>query len=142
MMMNLSPTRRAKREQLGFTLIELMVVITIILILATMGAQRYEQSVLRAKEAALKQDLFAMRSAIDQYTLDKQAAPQSLDDLAGSQTPYLREVPTDPMTRRKDWVVETSDVLLSPDQSTSGIVDVHSASDKSSPFESTAYSSW
>src|SRR5882724_7050526 len=68
----------------GFTLLELMIVITIILILASIAGGRYEKSVLRAKEATLKQDLFVMRQAIQQYTLDKQAAPSSLDDLVQS----------------------------------------------------------
>lgn len=124
----------------GFTLLELMIVITIILILIAMGAGRYEQSVLRSKEAALKQDLFVMRHAIEQYTLDKQAAPQSLDDLVSGA--YLREVPVDPMTRQKDWRVDYENVLLSPEQSSTGITDVHSSSDRISPFEKTPYSSW
>jgi general secretion pathway protein G len=124
----------------GFTMLELMVVITIILILITLGAGRYQTSVLAAKEAALRQDLLVMRNAIDQYTLDKQQAPQSLDDLVSSG--YLREVPTDPLTRRKDWNVDTSDTLLSPEQSSGGIVDVHSTSDQASPISNTPYSSW
>lgn len=121
-------------------MLELMVVITIILILATIGAGRYQTSVLAAKEAALKQDLIVMRNAIDQYTLDKQQAPQSLDDLVTAG--YLREVPLDPITRSKDWRVETSDTLLSPEQSSGGIVDVHPASDQASPISGTPYSSW
>ena len=127
-------------SQRGFTLLELMIVVTIILILATLGAGRYEQSVLRAKEAALHQDLSVMRHSIEQYTLDKQQGPQSLDDLVSAG--YLREVPTDPLTHRKDWVTETSDLLLSPDQTTPGITDVHSAASETSPFENTPYSSW
>ncbi len=124
----------------GFTLLELMIVITIILILIAMGAGRYDQSVARAREAALKQNLSVMRHAIEQYTLDKQAAPQSLEDLVAAG--YLREIPTDPMTRKKDWRVDYEDVLLSPDQSGTGITDVHSSSDRLSPFESTPYSTW
>jgi len=123
----------------GFTLLELMIVITIILILATLGAGRYEQSVTRAKEAALKQDLFVMRQAIQQFTLDKEAAPSSLDDIVTAG--YLRQVPTDPTTRRQDWNVETSDFLLDPQQTTTGITDVHSSSEATSS-EGTAYSSW
>ena len=124
----------------GFTLLELMVVITIIMVLLAMGAGRYERSIIRSHEAALHQDLFAMRQAIDQYTLDKEAAPSSLDDLVAAQ--YLRSIPTDPITHQKDWQVVVEDVQLSPDQSGSGITDVHSASDQVSPFEGTAYSSW
>jgi len=131
---------RAGRNPRGFTLLELMIVMTIILILATMGAGRYEQSVQRAKEAALKQDLFVMRQAIEQYTLDKQTAPQSLDDLVTAG--YLREIPTDPMTRAKDWNTETSDLLLDPNQTATGIIDVHSTAQTNSPTEGTAYSSW
>ncbi len=134
-----SAARRA-RGQRGFTLLELMFVITIILILVTLGAGRYEQSVLRAKEATLKQDLRVMRQAIEQYTLDKEQGPASLDDLVSSG--YLREVPLDPITRQKDWVTFSEDLLLSPDQTTAGITDVHAGSDQTSPFERTPYSSW
>ena len=88
----------------------MMIVITIILILAGMAAGGYEKSVLRAKEATLKQDLFVMRQAIQQYTLDKQAAPTSLDDLV--QAKYLSGIPTDPITSTKDWHLDSEDVLL------------------------------
>jgi general secretion pathway protein G len=127
------------KEERGFTLLELMIVITIILILATIGAARYEQSIHRAREASLKQDLSAMRSAIEQYTLDKQQAPTSLDDLVTAG--YLREVPMDPITRQKTWNVENSDILLSPEQTTTGIIDVHSTSDQAA-LDGTPYSSW
>ncbi len=124
----------------GFTLIELMIVVTIILILIAMATGRYEQSVVRAREAALKQDLQVMRQAIQQYTLDKEAAPQSLDDLVSAG--YLQAIPLDPVTRQKDWKPDFEDVYLSPDQTTSGITDVHSSSDQVSPFEHTPYSTW
>ena len=125
----------------GFTLIELMIVMTIIVILASMAAVRYDRSVDRAKEAALHHDLSVMRDAIEQYTLDKEQAPQSLQDLVDSG--YLRAIPRDPVTGTKDWVVSSSDVLLSPDESSSGgITDVHSSSDAVSSFEKTPYSSW
>ncbi len=124
----------------GFTLLELMVVIAIILVLLGLAAGGYQRSHLRAKEAALKQDLVVMRQAIQQYTLDKQAAPQSLDDLVSGG--YLREVPTDPITRKKDWRVENENILLSPEQTGTGISDVHSVSDQVSSFEQTPYSSW
>ena len=128
------------RARGGFTLLELMIVMAIILILATLGAGRYEQSTIRAHEAALKQDLFVMRNAIQQYTLDKEAGPNSLDDLVSSG--YLREIPRDPITRQKDWMTSSEDLLASPDQTAPGITDVHSSSDAISPFENTAYSSW
>ncbi len=142
--MNPLRTIRARRNHsnvLGFTLLEMMVVITIILILLSLATGRYQQSVVRAKEASLKQDLAVMRKAIDQYTLDKLAAPQSLDDLVSAG--YLREVPTDPITLKKDWLVDyETEVLFSPEQTSTGVSNVHSASDKVSPFEGTAYNSW
>ena len=124
----------------GFTLLEMLIVIMIILILAGMAAGRYEKSVLRAKEATLKQDLFVMRQAIQQYTLDKQAAPGSLDDLV--QAKYLGGIPTDPITRTRNWHLDFENVLLTPEQTSPGVTDVHSTSDAISPFENTAYSTW
>lgn len=124
----------------GFTMIEMIVVIAIILVLIGMAAGRYEKSVVRAREAVLKQDLQTMRNAIQQYTLDKAAGPQSLDDLVSAG--YLREVPIDPITRERDWHTDFDNVLLSTDQTSPGITDVHSTADATSPFESTPYSSW
>jgi general secretion pathway protein G len=130
---------RSARES-GFTLIELMVVIAIIAVLIAMAAQRYDQSLVRAREAALKQDLQTMRSAIQQFTLDKQMAPNSLEDLVAAG--YLSGVPEDPMTRVHEWHPDFGDFILSPDQSAGGMTDVHSTSDAVSPFEHTPYSSW
>jgi general secretion pathway protein G len=124
----------------GFTLIELMIVITIIFILMGLAAGEYRLSVIRAREAALRNDLHVMREAIDNYTVDKQTAPQSIEDLQLAH--YLREVPTDPMTHAKDWQPVFEDVVLSPDQSGTGITDVHSNSDKLSPFDQTPYNTW
>jgi general secretion pathway protein G len=132
--------RRARRSGDGFTLLEVMIVIAIILILLGLAAARYDQSIQRAKEAVLHSDLKVIREAIDNFTLDKQAAPQSLDDL--QQAGYLREVPLDPITRAKDWDPVFDNIVLSPDQVTTGMVDVHSHSSRTSPFEGTAYSSW
>jgi general secretion pathway protein G len=137
-----SGRRSLTRMSGGFTLIELMIVITIIFILVGIAAARYDRSVQRAKEATLKTDLQVMRQAIDNYTLDKEAAPQSLDDLVNPQTPYLREVPVDPMTRAKDWHVDYGDLVLSPDQTNNGIVDVHSSSGLTSSIEGTPYNTW
>ena len=81
-----------------------------------------------------------MRQAIQQYTLDKQAAPTSLDDLV--QSKYLSAIPNDPITRNKDWHLDSEDMLLSPEQTTTGITDVHSVSNATSPFENTAYNTW
>lgn len=137
------PTTRLSarnRKDCGFTLLELMIVMAIILILATIGAGRYEQALTRSNEAALKQDLFVMRNAIQQYTLDKEAGPTSLDDLVMSG--YLRDIPRDPITRQKEWMTSSDDLLADPDQTTMGITDVHSSSDAISPFENTPYSTW
>jgi general secretion pathway protein G len=123
----------------GFSLLEMMVVITIILILASMAAVRYEKAVQRSKEATLKQDLFVMRNAIQQYTLDKEAGPSSLDDLVTGK--YISAVPKDPITNNKDWKTESDAVLLDPQQTSPGITDVHSSSDQTS-LENTPYSSW
>jgi len=132
--------RVSGRRARGFTLIELMIVIAIILILLGIALPRYEKSVLRARESKLHQDLSVMRQAIDNYTLDKEAAPQSLDDLV--QAGYLRSIPTDPMTQQKDWQTKFGDTVLSPDQVTTGIEDISSNSQTVSPIENTAYSTW
>jgi general secretion pathway protein G len=131
--------RRGFRTR-GFSLLELMIVLTIIMILASIAAGRYDRSVQRSREAVLKQDLYTMRQAIQQYTLDKQAAPSSLDDLVSSK--YIGGVPIDPITRSKDWHVDSEDILLTPEQSSSGITDVHSSSEAMSPFENTPYNTW
>jgi general secretion pathway protein G len=132
--------RQSRSRRNGFTLIELMIVIMIILILIGMAVGRYDKSVLRAREATLAHNLQIIREAIENYTLDKQSAPQSLDDLV--QAGYLREVPTDPITQQKDWQPKYGNTVLSPDQVSTGIEDVHSNSDKSSPFDSTPYNQW
>ena len=132
--------RGTARGSRGFTMIEMIVVIAIVLVLIGMAAGRYEKSIVRSKEAVLKQDLATMRNAIQQYTLDKEAGPQSLDDLVSAG--YLREVPTDPITRQRDWHTDFDNVLLSTEQTAPGIDDVHSSSDATSPFENTPYNSW
>jgi len=124
----------------GFTLLELMIVIALIAILAALSVGRYEQTVVRAREAALHQDLSEMRKAIQNYTRDKEAAPASLDDLVSAH--YLGQIPTDPITRQKDWNTEFCSDLLSAEQISGGICDVHSSSDKVSPFENTPYNSF
>jgi general secretion pathway protein G len=124
----------------GFTLIELMIVIAIIFILLGLAAGRYDMTIRRSREAVLKHDLLIMREAIDNFTLDKQAAPQSLDDL--QQAGYLREVPVDPMTQDKNWDPVFDNIVMSPDQVTTGMVDVHSHSALTSRFDGTAYNTW
>jgi general secretion pathway protein G len=134
-------TKRAGRSSNGgFTLIELMIVIAIIFILLGLAAGRYDMTIQRSREAVLKHDLQVLREAIDNYTLDKQAAPQSLDDL--QQAGYLREVPVDPMEQAKNWDPVFDNVVMSPDQVTTGMVDVHSHSPLTSRFDGTAYNTW
>ena len=135
-----SGPRRRIGTGAGFTLIELMIVMAIILVLATIASVHYRNAVLRSREAVLKSDLRVMNNAIQDYTRDKEAAPQSLDDLVSGQ--YLSAIPPDPITSAKDWVTVNCDTLLDPDQSGIGICSVHSASDAVSPFENTPYSSW
>jgi general secretion pathway protein G len=135
-----SACRWRESLQRGFTLIELMIVMAIILVLATIASVHYRNAVLRSREAVLKTDLKVMNDAINYYTRDKEAAPQSLDDLVSGQ--YLGAIPEDPMTKAKDWVPVNCDTLLDPDQTITGICSVHSASDGVSPFENTPYSSW
>jgi general secretion pathway protein G len=91
------------------------------------------------RERILKQDLVTMRIAIDKYTIEKQAAPQSLQALVNDH--YLKEIPTDPFTRKKDWVSQFDDVVASPEQSSTGVVDVHSASVQVASDGST-YNEW
>ena len=125
----------------GFTLLELMVVLTLIMILASFAVPTYQRAILRAREAVLREDLYTMRKVIDEYTLDKQYPPTTLDDLVSAG--YLRGgIPADPFTGSNEtWQVVTEDVPLSPTQASSGIVDVHSGSEDES-MEGTPYSSW
>ena len=132
--------RAGRSSNGGFTLIELMIVIAIIFILLGLAAGRYDMTVQRSREAVLKHDLQVLREAIDNFTLDKQAAPQSLEDL--HQAGYLREVPVDPMTQATDWDPVFDNVVMSPDQVTTGMVDVHSHSPLTSRFDGTAYNTW
>ena len=124
----------------GFTLLEMMIVLTIIAILASISVPMYQAVVLRAKEAVLKDNLHGLRSVIDQYTADKKTAPQSLEDLVDAG--YYREIPEDPITESSTtWQLEFGDTTLIPDQLETGIVDVHSGSTAISS-EGTPYSEW
>lgn len=117
-----------------------MIVISIILILISIAVPIYSQSILRAREAVLRDDLFTLRSTIDQFTFDKNRAPQSLQDLV--EAGYLRDIPTDPFTNSKDtWQVTNEDVLQSIDQSQPGITDVHSGATQTGS-DGRPYSEW
>jgi general secretion pathway protein G len=132
-------TRHQTRSR-GFTLIEMLIVISLVMILVAIAVPNYQRSIMRAKESVLKQDLFQLRSLISQYTLDKQKAPQALDDLITAG--YLKQIPIDPMTNARDtWTVDQEDTLLSVDQQEPGISDVHSGSSAISS-DGTAYSTW
>ena len=124
----------------GFTLLELMIVMTIIGILAAIAIPSYVQNVRRAKEAVLREDLHTMREAIDSYTVDKQKAPQSLDDLV--QAGYLKTMPVDPITGRSDtWIPAEDDTLSTIDQTESGIDDVHSGA-QATASDGSSYNTW
>jgi general secretion pathway protein G len=132
--------KHSTRRERGFTLIEMLIVISIMAILIAIAVPNYQQSVLRAKESVLRQDLFELRSLISQYTLDKQKPPQALDDLVTGN--YLKQIPKDPFTQAADWTVDQDEeTIMDPTQTETGITDVHSASNLTSS-DGTAYSSW
>ena len=121
-------------------MVELVIVISIILILISIAVPIYTRSITRAKEAVLKDELFTMRQLIDEYTMDKQQAPQSLDDLVTEG--YLRELPKDPFTNSKStWKVDNEDTLKAADQTQPGIVDVHSAA-QGTALDGSSYAEW
>jgi general secretion pathway protein G len=132
--------RRMRRQDTGFTLMELMIVMAIIGILATLAIPSFVGAMRSAREAVLREDLHVMRAAIDSYTMDKQKAPQSLDDLV--QSGYLKVIPKDPMTHSSEtWVTTTDDTLESIDQSEPGVNDVHSGSQEVGS-DGQMYSTW
>ena len=132
------PGRRSAEQ--GFTLLELMIVMIVISLLAAMAIPAYVNNIKAAKEAVLREDLHVMRQAIDSYTVDKQKAPQTLDDLV--QSGYIKVMPRDPFTSRTDtWMPSQEDTLMSLDQTESGINDVHSGSQQTA-IDGTSYSTW
>jgi general secretion pathway protein G len=131
--------RRKLSNASGFTLLEMMIVISIIIILMAVAIPNYNRTVIQSRESVLRSNLNTLRSVISQYTLDKQKAPQSLDDLV--QAGYLRQIPVDPMTKETNWEVVQEDVMMAVDQQEPGITDVHSASSGTST-DGTAYSTW
>jgi general secretion pathway protein G len=131
---------RAQTGESGFTLFELMIVMAIIAILASVAVPSYINAVRHGREAALRQDLWVMRQAIDSYTVDKEKAPQSLDDLV--QSGYLKVIPVDPMTGREDtWMPDTSDTLADIDQTAGGINNVHSGA-QGLAMDGSSYNTW
>ena len=133
-----APNRRFLQS--GFTLIELLIVMSIIVILVSVAIPLYQKSILRTKESVLHNNLMTLRTTIDEYTYDKQKAPQALQDLV--QEGYLHQVPIDPMTGSSTtWKIVMEEALQSVDQTQPGIFDVHSGSDKTS-LDGTPYSEW
>ena len=130
--------RRAMKRLRGFTFVEMMVVVTIMVILISMAIPIYQRSIVRAKESVLKNNLFTMRTVIDNYSYDKGKAPQNLQDLVTEG--YLQKLPVDPMTgNNQTWRTVMEDASQSVSQSEPGIFDVHSGSDQKS-LEGTPYS--
>jgi general secretion pathway protein G len=131
---------RTRRIRNGFTLIEMMIVMAIIVILIAVAVPFYQKAIIRAKESVLHNNLSAMRNAIDEYTFDKQKAPQDLKDLVTGG--YLHDVPTDPITQRNDsWKVIMEDSAQAVDSSQPGIFDIRSGSDRIG-LDGTHYSDW
>ncbi len=124
----------------GFTLVELMIVMLIIGVLAAIAIPSYTNSIRSAREAVFREDLHVMRQAIDSYTMDKEKAPQGLDDLV--QAGYLKEIPKDPLTQSQStWVTDSDDSVQSVDQTAGGITNVHGGSTQPGS-DGRTYSEW
>ena len=135
-----SGERLSSERRGGFTIIELMIVLTIIGILVGVAIPTYQKSLIRANETVLRSNLFTLRTMIDEYTYDKQKGPQTLQELVDQG--YLRDVPMDPITKsNQTWKIIMEDALSSVSQTEPGIFDVRSGSDKKS-LEGTMYSEW
>ncbi|HEV2470761.1 MAG TPA: prepilin-type N-terminal cleavage/methylation domain-containing protein [Candidatus Sulfotelmatobacter sp.] len=133
-----SPRQSAWRRICGFTLLELMIVISIIMILMAVAVPLYQHHIVEAREAVLRQNIHTIDQVIEQYRLDKHESPQSLDDLVPT---YFRELPVDPMTGKADWTTEQEDPENAVDPQQPGIARVHSAS-QATALNGEAYSTW
>jgi general secretion pathway protein G len=137
----ITPTgRKTGRRESGFTMVELMIVMAIVVILISIAIPQYQKAIIRAKESVLHNNLFTLRQVIDEYTYDKKKAPQSLQDLVSAG--YLRAIPYDPMTdSNQTWKTIMEDSLQSVDQTEPGIFEVQSGSDKTG-LDGTPYADW
>lgn len=133
-------TPSGKRRRAGFTIMELMVSMAIVLVVISVAVPLYQKSIVRSRESVLRQNLFSMRTVIDEYTYDKQKAPQQLEDLV--REGYLRQVPVDPIVgNNSSWKIIMEDAGTAVNQTEAGIFDVRSGSEKIS-LEGTPYSEW
>jgi general secretion pathway protein G len=138
-MVRLIPSGTDSNRRRGYTLIELIIVMAIISVLISIAVPLYQKTILGTKESLLRNNLFTLRTVIDEYTFDKKKAPQQLQDLVTGG--YLREVPKDPIAGNDQWIVVMEDALTAVDQTDPGIWDVRSSSDKKS-LSGTPYSEW
>jgi general secretion pathway protein G len=139
-MVGIRTIRGRRSGEGGFTLVELMIVMAIIMILATIAIPIYVRTLQRAKEATLREDLHTMRTAIDSYTIDKEKAPETLDDLV--QAGYLKSIPVDPITSSSEtWITGMSDTMTDINETQGGMDDVHSGS-QALASDGTTYNTW
>jgi general secretion pathway protein G len=117
-----------RKKQQGFTLIELMIVVSIVGILAAIAAPNYQWGIIRAKEAVLREDLYTMRSTIDQFYADQGKYPDSLQEMAENKNKYLKEIPTDPFTKSKETWVVVAPPATDGQEIKGNVYDVHSGS--------------